>query len=355
MWGMKHFLLLIAVVVLVGCDKQEQTDTNESTPSTNTNKINGTTAKPVKELTLEEKIVGTYEKKFNEGTMKLVILENGTVEKYKNGEKTDDFEWKIVGKEVHLGGGMPPVGVCKIEPNGDLTTIAEIWKRERKDEKKEDQITFKKIKTEDKAAKAEAAVADAKVIEAAIRRLIKKPTGELTKADLKEVARLSFRGKKLTEVPKGLEMLTQLTELWLDDNKLTDVRDLENLAKLESLLLSDNKLAEVPKGLEKLTQLKDLYINNNKLKVVKDLENLTQLTWLELSSNQLTDLKGLEKLTKLEFLNLYNNQLTDLKGLEKLTQLGELELRDNPDLTKAQIDQLQKALPKCRIRSNPTK
>ena len=36
-----------------------------------------------------------------------------------------------------------------------------------------------------------------------------------------------------------------------------------------------------------------------------------------------------------------------MKGLEKLN------LEDNPDLTKAQIDQLQKALPKCKIYSNP--
>ena len=66
-------------------------------------------------------------------------------------------------------------------------------------------------------------------------------------------------------------------------------------------------------------------------------------------------MKGLEKLTKLERLFLYNNQLTDVKGLEKLTQLKRLELTFNPDLTKAQIDALQKALPKCDIRSNPTK
>ena len=44
-----------------------------------------------------------------------------------------------------------------------------------------------------------------------------------------------------------------------------------------------------------------------------------------------------------------------MKGLEKLDQLVVLYLEDNPDLTKAQIDQLQKALPKCRIKSNPTK
>jgi hypothetical protein len=43
------------------------------------------------------------------------------------------------------------------------------------------------------------------------------------------------------------------------------------------------------------------------------------------------------------------------KGLEKLTELQELHLQNNPDLTKAQIAELQKALPKCKISSNPTK
>ena len=52
---------------------------------------------------------------------------------------------------------------------------------------------------------------------------------------------------------------------------------------------------------------------------------------------------------------LHNNQLTDVKGLEKLTQLEHLNLQFNPDLTKAQIDQLQKALPKCEIFRDPTK
>jgi hypothetical protein len=44
-----------------------------------------------------------------------------------------------------------------------------------------------------------------------------------------------------------------------------------------------------------------------------------------------------------------------VKGLEKLTRLTRLELRDNPAITKAQIDELQKALPKCDILSNPKK
>jgi len=38
-----------------------------------------------------------------------------------------------------------------------------------------------------------------------------------------------------------------------------------------------------------------------------------------------------------------------VKGLEKLTQLENLLLKGNPALTKAQIAELQKALPKCEI------
>jgi hypothetical protein len=43
------------------------------------------------------------------------------------------------------------------------------------------------------------------------------------------------------------------------------------------------------------------------------------------------------------------------ESLEKLTQLMKLDLEDNPALTKAQIAELQKALPRCDIRSNPEK
>jgi hypothetical protein len=170
----------------------------------------------------------------------------------------------------------------------------------------------------------------AKVIEAAIRKAAKKPTGELTKADLEKVTSLLFR-KGLTGV-KGLEKLNKLTSLDLDDNKLTEV-----------------------KGLEKLTQLTYLHLVSNKLTGVRGLENLTKLEVLYLSNNKLTEVKGLEKLTRLKELWLVNNQLTNVNGLENLTQLESLFLLNNPALTKAQIDELKKALPKCDIRSNPTK
>ena len=128
----------------------------------------------------------------------------------------------------------------------------------------------------------------AKVIEAAIRKAAKKPTGELTKAVLEKVTKLS--------------------------------------------------------------------IYRNQLTSVKGLEKLTQLNILDLSYNKLTNVKGLEKLTNLKTLSLPYNQLTEVpKELEKLTQLETLMLDKNPALTKAQIAELKKALPKCRIKLNATK
>ena len=108
---------------------------------------------------------------------------------------------------------------------------------------------------------------DNPIVDRAIRKQLKKPTGKLTEGDMEKVTRLSLQRRKLTKVPK-------------------------------------------------------------------ELENLTQLKVLDFRRNQLTDLKGLEKLTQLEFLML-------TKG--------------NFALTQAQIDKLQKALPKCYITSNPTK
>ena len=89
----------------------------------------------------------------------------------------------------------------------------------------------------------------AKVIEAAIRKAAKKPTGELTKADYEKVTKLILFRNQLTDTDvKVLEKLTQLTLLYLDSNQLTDVKGLEKLTQLENLSLNDNKLTDVREG-----------------------------------------------------------------------------------------------------------
>ena len=125
-----------------------------------------------------------------------------------------------------------------------------------------------------------------------------------------------------------------------------------NNVKIEKAI---RKAAKKPTGeftkadLEKMPVLS---LGGKRLADVKGLEKLMQLTELALQFGQLTDVKALENLTQLTNLVLSDNNLTDVKSFEKLTKLERLVLDNNPDLTKAQIDQLQKALPKCKIYSN---
>jgi len=54
-------------------------------------------------------------------------------------------------------------------------------------------------------------------------------------------------------------------------------------------------------------------------------------------------------LERVKILYFTDYQLTDLRPLAELTQLEELFLYDNPEITKADIDKLKKALPDCTI------
>jgi hypothetical protein len=66
--------------------------------------------------------------------------------------------------------------------------------------------------------------------------------------------------------------------------------------------------------------------------------------------------KGAGHIAKqLDELYLTGNKLTGVKGLEALTQLEALDLRESYNLTKAQIAELQKALPKYTIFHSATK
>ena len=151
---MKYITLIIGLLV-VGCGEDEngaykhrpkQTDTNESTPSTNTNKVSGTTEKPDKELTLEEKVIGTYEMKGEGFTIRAVFLDNGIIESYKNGKKEEEEDkWKIVDGELHII-HEEGIAVFKINKDGSLTGIADIEDGKREDFPKENQHTIQKIK-----------------------------------------------------------------------------------------------------------------------------------------------------------------------------------------------------------------
>jgi len=145
---MKTLIPILIGLLVVGCGKKEQPNVGEPDPTANANKGNGTEAKPPKELTLEEKVVGTYEVSLGEDTMRMVFLENGIVERYENGKKEEEEgNWKITAQgEIHLN----PEGknfLFRINEDGSITIVARIdadGKREEAPEGK--QMHLKRIK-----------------------------------------------------------------------------------------------------------------------------------------------------------------------------------------------------------------
>jgi len=79
------------------------------------------------------------------------------------------------------------------------------------------------------------------------------------------------------------------------------------------------------------------------------------LVHLNLYDNQISNLIPISRLDKLRWLNLGRNQVIDLTPLKGLAQLKNLYIYENPNLSLNQIEELQKALPKCEIRHNAKK
>ena len=126
---MKNLLILITIMLVgVGCGKTEP--------------------KPLSPE--EQKLVGSYESSVARPipddpyfTLKLDLHENGKVGSYANEGLV--VTWKIIENEVHVVfEGFTEV--FEIEPNGDLTEIANIEGGNRTDHPKEEQYIFKKLK-----------------------------------------------------------------------------------------------------------------------------------------------------------------------------------------------------------------
>ena len=149
--AMKTLILILIGLLVVGCGENEQPKekVDNETPSKVDGK-NSTAAKPVKELTLREKVVGTYElelKKFGE-THRYVLLDNSIVEYYLDSKKEEEeHKWSIVDKEVHIERENRAVSVFSINKDESITGIATIDEDgKRKEILKEHQYTREKIK-----------------------------------------------------------------------------------------------------------------------------------------------------------------------------------------------------------------
>lgn len=173
---------------------------------------------------------------------------------------------------------------------------------------------------------------DEKIINEAINSSLNKPASveanEVAPEEYPLVKTLSIypieerpEDKKVVNIAL-IGKLTEVTELNLGANNISDLSPLAGLNKLTRLDFSLNKVAD----LKPLVGKNDLVIFNA-------------------AGNQIKDISPLSGMTKLEVVYLSNNQISDISPLLQLKSLKEVTLKGNK-VSAADIDNLNKALPK---------
>lgn len=140
--------------------------------------------------------------------------------------------------------------------------------------------------------------------------------------------------------PSDIFRLKYLRVLTIRGNECTPYKD----------IISCNQIEEIPRNIEELKHLEELYLVANKIKKVPQvLGELKKLRVVDFSDNYGIDLTNIGNLKNLESLNLNNCNLTNIPNsiceLQKLKVLG-LDLNSIPE---RQIKHLQSCLPQCEI------
>lgn len=145
-------------------------------------------------------------------------------------------------------------------------------------------------------------------------------------SSLSELRILSMAGCALSDTDLSyISNLTLLTELSINDNKITSLRDLDHLSELVFLNACNNKL-NTTVDLAAFPRLNYLHLSDNNLYDLSGLAGLGELLYLDISNNSVSDLSPLADLPKLEELLLRGNRPDNVKALSKLPALSRLDL-----------------------------
>ena len=116
----------------------------------------------------------------------------------------------------------------------------------------------------------------------------------------------------------------------LKNRNLEEINCISEYKNVKELDLRWNRISDL-RPLEKLEKLEVLKINFNQIEDITPLLNLKNLKELWLHNNNIKDIRGIEKLSKLNHLDVSFNSLKyGVEEIEKLRSLKRLELREVP-------------------------
>ncbi|MGN4484728.1 leucine-rich repeat domain-containing protein [Bacillus cereus group sp. MYBK5-1] len=154
----------------------------------------------------------------------------------------------------------------------------------------------------------------------------------ITKEDLLKVKSLivvEAKSKGIKDV-SGLEYMTNLENLTLEEVKLKNIKFISDLRQLKSLSITYGELEDIG-PLAKLEHIEFLTLRNNKISDLGPLSQMKKIKMLDLNSNYIKDIKPLFTVKSLRTLTVANNQISNdnLAGIEQLKNVKNLSLSNN--------------------------
>jgi len=166
-------------------------------------------------------------------------------------------------------------------------------------------------------------IADAN-LEAAIRKEINLPEGEIHLRDISEIRTLNMLAEGIKDLD-GIQYFTNLTWLDVGNNLISDLTPVTYLNNLNMLRVHGNLIYNIS-PLETCVSISELDLASNYIEDISPLENLINLTWLDLHSNKVADATAIMHLPKLQWLNIGGNDLGDYTYLAELPRIEELSV-----------------------------
>ena len=165
-------------------------------------------------------------------------------------------------------------------------------------------------------------------LRAAIEEQLGKAQGTpITQAEMQTLTQLDARKRGIQDLI-GIEFATNLEDLYLFGNEISDISPLAQLKSLGHLYLSENEISDIS-PLAQLSELRDLGLGTNQISDFSPLAELKQLWGLDIRKSQISDISPLTQLNELTHLYLSDNQISDISPLTQLNKLTWVDLSDN--------------------------
>ncbi|UXE59960.1 MAG: leucine-rich repeat domain-containing protein [Woronichinia naegeliana WA131] len=150
---------------------------------------------------------------------------------------------------------------------------------------------------------------------------------------LQNLIRLNFSNNQIVEISDAIAQLQRLKVLYLHNNQIVKIPDvIFQLQRLKVLYLHNNQIVEIPNVIFQLQCLKVLYLSRNQIVEIPDaIAQLQNLTSLYLFRNQIVEIPdAIAQLQNLTILNLHNNQIVEIPdAIAQLQNLTRLDLSRN--------------------------